>query len=101
MTEQTTRRGAVCPVKGCDQPAEDSPFGSPFPGCAEHGRVFDAQAKKEAWGLALDILDPWCVSTEAIGSPELTQAMEAALRKAQEEYSRAVGELEAAEAALA
>jgi hypothetical protein len=77
MTEQTTQ-GALCRAEGCDRPVEE---GTSFPGCREHRRVYDAQAKEEAWGLAESILRPWVEATRPIGSEELTGAMEVALRE--------------------
>jgi hypothetical protein len=61
---------------------------------------YDAQAREEAWGYAESILRPWVDATRPIGSPELTQAMEAALEKTQREYFRAADELEEAKKAL-
>jgi len=50
MTEQTTKPEGVCTATGCTRPAEE---GTSFPGCAEHRRVYDAQASTEAWEFVL------------------------------------------------
>jgi hypothetical protein len=98
MTEQTTRvePEGVCPVRGCTRPKE----GSSFPCCKEHGRLYDAQAREEAWGFAESILRPWVEATRLMGIEELTRAMEVALREAEREYGRTLDGLEAAEASL-
>src|SRR5215204_647546 len=92
MTEQTTlaKPEAVCT-------AEE---GTAFAGCAEHRRVYDAQARTEAWDFALAVLSPWVEGVEPIGSEELTRAMKEALEESEREFNRAQDELEAAEAAL-
>ena len=99
MTEQTTlaKPEAVCTAEGCTRPAEE---GTAFPGCAEHRRVYDAQARTEAWDFALVVLSPWVEGVEPIGSEELTRAMKGALEETEREFNRAQDELEAAEAAL-
>lgn len=102
MTEEKTqanaeaRPGAICTIPGCGRPREDSSF----PGCAEHRRLYDAQALTEAWDLVCGIVGPWLESTEKIGSEELTRVMQGAFEEAEREYNSALDEREAAEAAL-
>src|SRR5215210_6146442 len=97
MTEQTTKPEGVCTATGCTRPAEE---GTSFPGCAEHRRVYDAQARTEAWEFVLEVLGPWVGGVEPIGSGELTRVMRGALEEAEREFNLAQDELEAAETAL-
>jgi len=88
----------ACAVPGCERPAV--PDGGRLGECAEHAAEYDARAEAEAWGLARKILGPWVESTREIGSDELTQVMEKALKEVNDAGSRAQDELERAEAAL-
>src|SRR5215212_884625 len=67
---------------------------------AEHRRIYDAQARTEAWDFVLEILGPWVEGVDPIGSEELTRVMRGALEEAEWEFNLAQDELEAAEAAL-
>jgi len=88
---------AVCTAEGCERPTEE---GTSFPGCAEHRRIYDAQARTEAWDFVLEILGPWVEGVDPIGSEELTRVMRGALEEAEWEFNLAQDELEAAEGAL-
>src|SRR5215212_1155961 len=44
----------------------------------EERALFDARAHEEAWGFALEILEPWMNILRLIGSDELTRVMKAA-----------------------
>lgn len=61
---------------------------------------YDAQARVEAWDLALGILDPWVDAARAIGSNERTRVMEGALKETKWEFDRALDEQKAAKEAL-
>lgn len=55
---------------------------------------YDAKAEEEAWGFALEVLEPWMEITRLMGSAELTRVMEKAQAEATEELNRALDVLE-------
>lgn len=60
----------------------------------EERKLYDARADHEAWGHALEILQPWVESARVIGHPELTRVMETALAEAERELGRTLDVLE-------
>jgi hypothetical protein len=56
--------------------------------------LFDAQADVEAWGFAMSIMTPWFETAQAVGHPELTEGMQAALSLVTERYADAYERLE-------
>jgi hypothetical protein len=94
--ETLAKARGLCSVPACERPSADETFG-----CVEHMRLFNAQSAREAWNLALEIVRPMVDMTHKIGSDELSSVLEKAEAEAQGEHSRALDEIEAAEAALA
>jgi hypothetical protein len=60
----------------------------------EDRAVWDAKAEEEAWQFALEVLEPWVEAARAIGHPELTRVMEAALAEVEGKVDRARSVLE-------
>ena len=65
----------------------------------EERALYDARAHEEAWGFALEILEPWMEITRLIGSEELTRVMKTAQDEAASELNRALDALEALQGA--
>ena len=61
---------------------------------AEERKLFDARAEHEAWAHAMSILEPWLRIVREIGTDELTQVMERALREVEREVTRTLDVLE-------
>lgn len=65
----------------------------------EERELYDARAQEEAWGHAIELLEPMREIARMFGSPELTRVLEKALAEAEAELGRALDVLEPLEGA--
>jgi hypothetical protein len=95
VTETRTAVRESCRLGYCTRPMLDERIKV----CAEHHELFEAQASEEQWEFAEAVLRPWVATCEAIDLTKLTEVMEEALAKTEQELGRAHARVERAEAA--